>query len=231
MVRHLALLAFAAATPLAAASLPRSFTITSFDRIRVEGPYAVAVATGRAPFARAEGTADALDAIDLRVEGRTLIVRQRSGSASRGGGAPVRITVGTPDLRSASLIGSGSLQIDRLRGLAVELGLFGPGSLGVAELAADRVSASVQGSGSLTLSGKAKSATLIARGTPALRASGFEADEVTIAAEGAGELIVAVKSRATVTAAGTAQVRLQGRPACLLKVSGSALVEGCATAR
>jgi hypothetical protein len=231
MIRHLALFAIATTTPLSAAPLPRNFSVGSFDRVRVEAPFAVTLATGRAPFARAEGPAAALDLIDLRVEGRTLIVRQRSGWNGRGMGVPVRISLGTPDIRSAYLLGSGSLAIDRLRGLSVEVSVAGPGSLSVGEVAADRLSAGIQGSGGLTLAGKVKSATFALRGSPTISAAGLQADELTLAAEGTGEVATAARSRATVTAAGTVQVRLSGAPACILKVSGSASVEGCKAAR
>jgi hypothetical protein len=226
----LCLLLLAGPTELGAAGLPRSFTVTSFDRIRVEGPYAVALTTGRAPFARAEGSAAALDAIDLRVDGRTLVIRQRSGF--RGASAiPVRISVGTPDLRSASLIGAGSLSIDRLRGLSLDLGLAGPGSLRVGAIEADRLNAAVQGSGALVLAGRAKVAILSAKGTPVLDASGLQSGDLTILAEGSGEVSAFAGARANVSVAGTVQVRLSGRPACVLKVSGSAAVEGCAAPR
>jgi hypothetical protein len=228
MIRHLALLLVAISTPLAAATpLPRSFTITSFDRIRVEGPYAVVLSVGTSPSARAEGSASALDRIDLRVEGRTLIVRQRSASGSQDPSGPVRIRVGTPDLRSASLLGAGSLEIDRLRGLSVDLWTAGSGSLAVRDLQADRVRASIAGSGSMILAGTAKTAALSASGTPMIVADKLLASEVTILAEGSAEVVASARERAKVTAAGTAQVRLGGSAACQLSVQGSASVEGC----
>jgi hypothetical protein len=231
MIRYLALLSLAATTSLDAATLPRSFSVTSFDRIRVEAPFAVALATGSAPFARAEGPSAALDLIDLRVEGRTLIIRQRSGWNGKGMGVPVKISVGTPDIRSATLMGSGSLAIDRLKGLSVEVSVAGPGSLSVGKVAADRLNGGIQGSGSLLLAGQVKAASLSARGSPTLSAAALQADELSLAAEGTGEVEANVRSRATVSAAGTMQVRLSGGPACILKVSGSASVEGCKSTR
>lgn len=230
MIRHLALFLLAASTPLGAAPLGRSFTITSFDRIRVEGPYAVSLSVGRAPAARAEGDAAQMDALDLRVEGRTLIVRQRSGERPSGSGG-VRISVATPDLRTAILVGAGTLTIDRLRGLSVDLALQGPGSLDVRDVTADRVTASAFGSGALTLAGKAKQLGLIARGTPLVATGSLIADELTIAAEGSPEVTATARSQANVQAIGTAQVKLAGNPACTLRVTGSANVEGCAPKR
>ena len=234
MLRHLALFLLAATTPLSAAAPLRSFTVTSFDRIRVEGPYAVTLSVGRSPFARAEGSAAALDRIDLRVEGRTMIIRQRSVATSGQGsasGPPVRIALGTPDLRVASLSGAGSLAIDRLRGLSIDVAVSGPGRLTVATIEADRLFAAVQGSGGLTLAGRVKSASLTASGAPVLAAAALIAEEAKISAEGAAEVTATVRSRATVFAAGTGIVRLSGQPTCVQRLSGSATIEGCAGGR
>ena len=65
--------AVAVASPATAAD--RNYSVTSFDRIRVEGPYSVNVTTNVAPFARASGDLRAIDRVSLRVEGRTLYVR------------------------------------------------------------------------------------------------------------------------------------------------------------
>jgi hypothetical protein len=82
MNRILALLLLAlAAVPAQAAE--RRFTIISFDRVRMEAPFDVSVTTGKAPSAKAEGSVAALDSVDLRVEGRTLIVRQRAAGTGR----------------------------------------------------------------------------------------------------------------------------------------------------
>lgn len=231
MIRHLALFLLAASTPLSAAPLPRSYSVTSFDRVRVEGPYLVTLSTNRAPFARAIGSPAQLDAIDLRVEGRTLIVRQRSGAVRNGESGRVEIAVGTPDLRSALLVGSGRLRIDRLKGLEVALGLQGSGVLTVADVQADRVGGAVEGSGKMELAGRSKSATLSARGTGTMRAEALRTAEVTAAADGAAELSAFPAERATVSATGTAMVQLSGSAACTLKVSGSASVSGCGKVR
>ena len=54
----LALLALASlpAPTDAAAPATRNYSVTSFDRIRIDGPYKVALKTNVAPYARASGT-------------------------------------------------------------------------------------------------------------------------------------------------------------------------------
>lgn len=229
MTRFLALLLLS--TPATAANLPRTFTVTSFDRIRVEAPYAVTLVTGRSPAARAEGSQAALDAIDLRVESRTLILRQRSGFGSTSAGGPVRVFLSTPDIRTALLVGSGSLSVDKMSGLSVDVSVQGSGMLGVASLTADRLTASALGSGSLTLAGRTKVASLLTRGTATIAADKLAADEVTLAAEGAGTAAVNARTKVAVTATGSVAVTVAGQPACTLRTSGSATVSGCGGAR
>src|SRR5690349_20556352 len=79
----LALLAFAAAAPAAAAE--RHYSITDFDRVQVDGPYRVTLATGRSSAARAEGSTEALDHVSIDVQGGILRIRR---NRSAWGGYP-----------------------------------------------------------------------------------------------------------------------------------------------
>jgi hypothetical protein len=81
-LRILSLVAAAAALSAPALAADRNYSVTSFDRIRVDGPYRVVLTTGVAPFARASGPAAAIDSVSIEVQGRTLIVRRnRAGAA------------------------------------------------------------------------------------------------------------------------------------------------------
>ena len=57
-----------------AGAATRNFGITSFTKVRVDGPFRVSLATGVAPFARATGTPEALDRV--AIEGTHLRPRQ-----------------------------------------------------------------------------------------------------------------------------------------------------------
>jgi hypothetical protein len=225
MIRLFAPLLLAAAAPAMAA--PRSFTITSFDRLRMEAPFDVSLATGRPPSARAEGSAAALDTVDLRVEGRTLIVRQRSGWNGAGKGVPVRIVLGTPDLRAATLIGSGRLQIDRMTGLSVTLGIAGPGQLKVADLRADRLDLLAGGSGMVTLAGTIKTGRFGTEAGIVLDAAELQAEELTIQAAGNSEVRAHARRSANLTASGAATVVLKTPVSCVRRVTGAASVSNC----
>ncbi|MCY7339117.1 MAG: DUF2807 domain-containing protein [Sphingomonas bacterium] len=218
----------AAAAPSTAAE--RNYSVTSFDRIRVEGPYAVSLITNRSPFARASGSRAALDAVSLRVEGRTLYVRaDRSAWGGTPGqpAGPVRIELGTHDLAQASLSGSGSVAIDRVRGLNFVLLVSGSGSGSIADVDVDQFRVSVIGAASAKVAGRAKQFTGNIRGAGSLDAAALMTKDVALSALGPVTLRASASNSAKITASGTSTVVLEGGAACELKVSGSATVTGC----
>ncbi len=177
----------------------------------MEAPFDVSVATGKPPSARAEGPVAALDTVDLRVEGRTLIVRQRSGWNGDGKGAPVRLTIGTPDLRTANVFGSGRLQIDRMSGLSVSLALAGPGLLKVADLRADALDLLAGGSGIVALAGTVKKARIGTEGRVVLDAGSLASEELVLVATGNSEVRADARRTVNLTASGAATVAIQLR--------------------
>ncbi len=220
----------AAATAAPATAADRNYSVTSFDRIRVEGPYAVSLTTNVAPFARASGSLRALDSVSLRVEGRTLYVRtDRSawGSGADKPVGPVTISVGTHDLAHASVNGAGSLAIDRVRGLEFVLLVSGSGSGSVAQADIDKLRVSVVGAAQASIGGKAKHFTGNIRGAGVLDASRLAANDAVLSALGPVTIRAAATNSAKITAAGTATVTLDGGASCDLKVTGSAIVTGC----
>lgn len=221
------LLALAAA-PAQAAN--RNFGVSGFDRIRVDGPFKVRVTTGVAPFATASGPQAALDGVAIDVQGKTLIVHA---NRSSWGGYPgeakgaVEISIGTHDLTAAWLNGSGSLSIDKVRGLAFDLSVQGSGSAAIASVAVDQFKLGIAGSGSASLAGTAPKLTAIVRGISSLDASALKVKDATIGAEGPATVKVTVTNSAKVDAQGTAAVELAGKPACITRALGSASVSGC----
>jgi hypothetical protein len=226
------LIAAAAAALLAApaGAATRNFGITSFDKIRVDGPFRVTLATGVAPFARASGSAAAIDRVAIDVQGNTLVVHN---DVSSWGGYPgkdagtVEIALGTHDLTSAWLNGSGLLSIDRVKGLSFGLSVQGSGVGEIGEVKVDQLSVNIGGTASAKLAGEAAKVTAIVRGLSSLDAARLSARDATIGAEGAATIDASVSNSVTVDASGPATVRLAGRPGCTLRVSGSASVSGC----
>jgi len=227
----LAFIALAAAAPSSAAPVTsRTFSVTGFDRIRVDGPFRVELATGVAPFARASGTAAALDGVDIDVEGRTLVVRPSKvawGGYPGQGRGPVEITIGTHDLSTAWINGSGMLAIDKIKGLSFELAVQGAGSANIGSAAVDQLKIGLSGSGTVRIGGTAPKLTAIMRGTSVLDGSSLSVKDAVIGAEGTPTIRANVSGTAKIDAKGLAMVELDGSPACEVRTMGSANVSGC----
>jgi|SRR4051794_16832232 hypothetical protein len=215
------------AAPVEAAD--RNFGITSFTKIRVSGPYKVKIATGIAPFARASGSPAAIDRVAIEVRGDTLVVQANPSWGGYPGTdpGPVEVNVGTHDLNSASLIGSGSVVIDRTKGLSFTLTIQGSGVGEIDTVATDQMNVSLEGTANARLGGKAGRLTALIRGLSTLDAAKLSTPSADLSVDGTATVDATVTDTARVNGWGPATVRLAGRPACNLKVSGSATVSGC----
>jgi hypothetical protein len=227
----LALLAFAAAAPAGAAE--RTYSITDFDRIQVDGPYRVTLTAGRSSAARAEGSTEALDHVSIDVQGGTLRVRRNRsawGSYPGTGAGPVVVTLTTRDLRNAAVIGSGSLDIDRAKGLRVDISVSGSGRLNVGAVEADNLIVGLLGGGRITLAGRTRQLRATVQGSGDLAATGLTADDALIGSDTAGNVAVTVIRTAKVTATGAGDVEILGSPACTVQAKGSGQVN-CGVSR
>lgn len=213
-----------------AGAATRNFGITSFEKVRVDGPFKVVLTTGVAPFARATGSARALDRVAVDVRGNTLVVHSNLSSWDSNPGqdaGPVEINLGTHDLSAALLNGAGTLAVDRVRGLSFELSVQGSGAGTIGQVDVDQLHVSVIGTSSASLAGRAAKMTAIVRGIANLDAAALATKDATIGAEGSATIKANVANAAKIDGNGPVTVTLAGRPACTLRVSGSASVSGC----
>lgn len=221
----LALAALAASAPGLAAE--RRHTVTDFDRIVVEGPFEVSVATGKAPAALVVGSTQAIERVSIDVQGRTLRIRS---NASGWGGYPgegtggATVTIGTHALRGATVTGSGSLSIDKAKAMRFDAGLSGNGRLTIGAIEADNLILGLAGSGRVLIGGRAKTLRATVQGSGDLDAGALNVDDADIQADTAGRVAVAVNRTARVTASGPGEVEIAGSPACTIKAFGSARV-------
>ena len=226
----LSIVAFLFAIPSPATAASRSYTVTSFDRIRIEGPYSVRLSTGVTPYARAIGSPQALDGLSVRVEGRTLTVRRDPsawGGYPGGSQEPVELAIGTHELTRADLNGAGTLLIDRVRGLDFQLSAQGAGRAEIGDVQADRLIVAIAGAVTSRVAGKALKLTAIVRGASSLDASSLATKDALLSAEGPAQLSANASDTARIDSSGVAQVQVTGNPACTVKTLGSASVSGC----
>jgi hypothetical protein len=221
------LAAIACAVPAHAAT--RNFGISSFERIRVEGPYRVQLTTGVAPYASASGSQAALDRVAIDMIGETLVVHYNVsawGSDTSDNG-PVDIRIGTHDLSTVILNGSGLLQVDKVKALTFNAFASGSGQLGIAKADVDQLNVTIAGTASAILGGQAGTLRLTVRGASAFDGSGLSTKDATIGADGAATIKAAVTNSATVSGSGPATITLTGNPACTARMTGAASVSGC----
>jgi hypothetical protein len=214
----LALAWLLAAAPAVAAD--RTYTVTDFDRISIEGPYIVHLVTGRPSSARASGSTAALDRLEIDVNGQTLRIRRNrdywGGNDGAQEGVPT-IEIATRALRSARLIGPATLDLDRLAGLRVDVAVEGSGRLRAANVAADNLSIGLAGSGRIELAGAAGTLTADLQGSGDLAALGRTAQNATITSATTGTVALTAARSASVTALGVGGVTIGGRPACTVR--------------
>ena len=212
------LLAFALlAFPSLAHATDRSFTIGSFSKLRVDGPFAVTLTTGKSPGARASGSLDALDALTIQVNGDTLVVSMGAGNWSSDSGqmiVPPTITLATPTLTSATINAGATLAIDAMKGQTVALAVNGTGTLGVGAIEADQLVATIVGTGQMTLAGKAAKARFAVSGPGSVEAAGLVAGDLTAHSDGSGEMTLAARYTADITTTGLGAVSVAGTPSC-----------------
>lgn len=219
----------AIAAPAQAAD--RNYSISSFDRIRVEGPFDLRLTTGKAPSGKASADERSLDLLTMQVEGNTLIVRLNGkgwGETPRAARttAPV-ITLTTPTLRSALVNAGGKLTIAPMKGQRIDVAVNGSGGIVITGVEADQLIATVIGSGSISLVGKAQRAQLLSNGSGVITAPGLAVNDLTVRLDGTGETHAAARYTASVTTNGLGKVTVDGSPSCTVKaLAGGPVVCG-----
>jgi hypothetical protein len=184
----------------------------------------VTVTTGKPVSARASGSSEALERVQLRVEGRTLLIRPNmSGWGGYPGRqpAPARIAVSTLDVTSVILLGSGSLDIDRMRGLKANVSAEGSGQLTVRTMDVDTLNLAISGSGGIEAAGKARQAAAFVRGAAEIRAADLVVSDLALTSETAGAVAMHATRSARVSAQGIGAVDIRGSAACEIRKQGA----------
>lgn len=222
-MRMLILLCALIAIPAQAAE--RHFAVTSFARVRVDGPFMVEIKAGP-PRAIAQGDVAAINGVSISVEGDILIVRRGEPGAPRTA-APRRlplIRLSTLVLHGANVNAGGVLQIDAMRGERIDLSVNGSGSLSVARVEADLAITTVTGAGAITLSGKVARARFLVSGPGSVAADQLIADALFVRSDGSGDVAVAARYTADIITTGVGNVRVAGRPKCKVQSRGGGVV-------
>ncbi len=234
---HRLLLAFAPA--LIAFAVPahaedRSFLVTNFDRVRVDGPFEVHVAVGGGVYgARASGEGKAIDALDITVQGSTLIVRR----SNRGWGeqgksdAPTPIVyVSVPSLLGGGVIGGGKLRIEgKVQSPRLDFQLTGVGAIDARGIEAQDVNVTLIGNGAVALAGRSLHARLTTNGNGAISAGGLDVGDLIVRLDGPGATEASARYTADLFTAGLGSIAVAGSPKCTVRAPAGGPVSCGAT--
>jgi hypothetical protein len=220
--------------PEPAAAATRTYIVTDYDSIRVEGPMNVNVVTGRGASAKGEGGRDALDALDLQVNSRVLVVRFRktaSGAPNQGNIGGVNLLLTTPALKRVYFTGSGTVSADGLSKGDAEITAAGTGRVTISGIATDSLLVSQTGAGTVSLAGRAKNARIRASGNGSIEAGALQVNDLTLAINGAATVEAHADRAAQVSLVGSGSATVNGRPACTVRQAGGGVVRCGAAGR
>ena len=215
---------FALGLALSALALPasaadRTYTVTGFDRVRVEGPFDVRLTVGNAgASAKASGQPDVLANLDIEVQGTTLIVRKgASGWGERGkadGPAPV-INLVTSNLRIATVIGGGKLAVGgSIRSQRLDLAVNGTGSIDARGIDSDELSVTLIGAGNVALAGRSGRARMLTNGFGTIMAMPLAVGDLIVRLDGPGETQANARFTADLTSTGLGRIVVAGSAKC-----------------
>lgn len=218
--RSLVLALIALAVPAQAAD--RSYVVTNFDRVRVDGPYSVQVEIGTGgAAASASGDDRALGDLDISVNGSTLTVRKGSqgwGERGKASGPPPVITLRTPAVRGAAVVGGARLALaGTLRTTRFDVQVTGSGTIDARGVDADDVVVTVIGNGNVALAGRTARARFSTNGGGSIAATALDAGEIVVTLEGAGDTRASARYFADLTNKGLGLIAVAGNPKCTIR--------------
>ena len=223
------LLSLSLASFIAAPALAdrRGYSVTSFTRLRVEGPVTLKIEVGGSPAGYAEGDRDAIDRIRVDNAGDQLLVSvDRSnwtGEQQHGVGKGV-LHISTPSIEALSVIGAGDVTIDRVPGSRFTLVLTGAGRADVSGLAVDQLVVGINGAGTARLAGHASQARIRSQGEGEVDGSELSAQDSDTSLIGAGTIRLRSERTARNVLKGSGTIAIDGKPACTGTSEGSGQV-------
>ena len=228
LIRWAAFAASALSVLASASAAEKRYGLTSFEAIELTADVIVEVVTRAPVVAVATGTPAALDRLTVETRDGRLVIGQRQFAGDETRREPpgqVTVRINAANLRSATVVGGGSLRIDTLKGTRVNIGLRGPGRLTVGAITTDRLSVTMIGNGSMTLAGSAKTAQMSLSGAGTLDAGGLLAGELSSDSEGTGDHILHAVKSAAITSRGLGKVVVLGKPVCTVRNIGAGTVQ------
>jgi hypothetical protein len=208
-------------------AVTRNFDLAGFDAIGMAGSQDVEVRVGGGFAVRAEGDAEMIERLDIRVEDGTLKIGQKKGSYSVTWSSDrprTRIFVSLPAIRAASLAGSGDLRIDRVQGERFDASVAGSGDIDIGQLQVAALAAKVAGSGNIKAAGTAQTSEISIAGSGDVDVGSVQSRTASASVVGSGDARIQASETANVSIAGSGDVWVTGSARCTVSKRGSGTV-------
>jgi len=207
-------------------TVSRNYQVGPFQEIEVAGPYAVDVRTGANPTVAANGSEKLLEHTVVEVKDGKLLIHPEdqkgwfhTGWHSRG---KAIFTVTVPELRGATIAGSGGIKVDRVAGNSFEGTIAGSGGLELGSTEVNSLKLSIGGSGGVKAgAGKVKVAEYEIAGSGGIDAAGVNSEQAKVSIAGSGSVRANATTTAEVDIMGSGDVSVTGGAKCSVSKAGS----------
>lgn len=210
-------------------TVSRNYQVSGFQQIEVAGPYDVEVRTGANPGVSGSGSEKLLDRTIVEVQGDKLVIRPKQNGGwfnigwSTHGHANFTVTV--PQLRGATIAGSGGIKVDHVAGDHFEGNVAGSGGIDVGTIDVQSLKLSIAGSGGVKAgSGKAQVASYDIAGSGDVDAGAIAAQQLKVSIAGSGGVRAHASGTADVSIMGSGDVDVAGGAKCNVSKAGSGKV-------
>ena len=207
-------------------TVSKNYSVGNFSAIEVAGPYDVEVRTGSNASVSAKGGQKLLERTIVEVQGDKLVIRPENNrnffhwGFSRRGTAHFIVTV--PQLKGASIAGSGDISVDKVAGDAFDGSVAGSGGINVASMNVKELKLSIAGSGGVKAgSGTAQSASYEIAGSGDIDAGAVQAQALKVSIAGSGGIKAHSSGTADVDIMGSGDVDVAGGAKCNVSKAGS----------
>lgn len=204
----------------------RSYAAANFSQIELRGPDTMQVHSGAGFSVRAQGPADVLDRLVVRVDGDKLIVERRhdAGFHWSSGKNDATVFVTLPRLTGAAVAGSGDMTVDRVAGGDFAAANAGSGTLKIGAMQGGEAEFSVAGSGTIAAQGTVNALKATIAGSGDIDAAGLTTPAANVSMVGSGAMHARVNGQAQVSMMGSGDVDLGPGAKCQVNKMGSGSV-------
>ena len=213
----------AAASILAAApalAAERSFPVSDFSEIVLSGSPEVTVTTGGRASVVATGTDSDLDRLDIKVDGKRLLIGTKPGMWNWSSREGVKLRVSVPTLAAAAVTGSGNISVNRVDGPFAGR-ISGSGEMHLLSVDSPTLSLAISGSGDIEVAGRCGTGSLSVTGSGDIDASRLTCGTLTATTTGSGDIDARATETAALRVTGSGDITVTGGARCTTKTTGS----------